>query len=538
MFLRISRNIRGEKKYEYAEIAERYRESGKQKTRILKYLGPVKNEDDMARYRHELDLAREEREMGRDAGNGFTILSPLEYGIPYAVMEIMKKTGLLKVIRKYTSPYTHLITMMAIGEIMRPYAGSAGDLYSRIYYPWSRIEINENNLYHALEKLESVRNEMEPAMFRMLRPDTSIVHFDLATVNFEGNLSDDFMLFGYSNDKKRGTEQVVVGMVVAGGIPVHCESWTGNSVSENDLETSISTVRNRFRVRNIILVSDRKFARSVSPGIFKRNRYITTAYRYDCPFRKMIIDAEFTENDIYKSIYAKEVGLDRTAIRQGWKGQGDASGMRFIVVYDKDREIIDLNDLEDKIDLVRKKMAQFKDQRDLKRSLGELRPFVKFTDRGPVLNGKWINIVRKLAGRFMIVTNTNIPVGDVIETYRNQWSTERSFRIIRSILKTRPSYRRDYDLIGAHVFMQMISLILSKIIESGSGMPLRDAMMSLSSIKVFPVALSSGEIVMVNRSGSGEAVLNKMGIPYPEISLPNMRKKNIRSGSTDASAII
>ncbi len=526
MFLRISRSIRGEKKYEYAEIAERYIESGRQKTRILKYLGPVKNEDDMARYRHELDLAREEMEMGRNAGNGFTILPPLEYGIPYAVMEIMKKTGLLKVIRKYATPYTHLITMMAIGEIMRPYTGSADDLYNRIYYPWSRIEINENNLYHALEKLESVRNEMEPAMFRLLRPDTSIVHFDLTTVNFEGNLSDDFMLFGYSNDKKRGTEQVIVGMVVAGGIPVHCESWIGNSVSENDLETSISTVRNRFRVRNIILVSDRKFARSLSPGIFSRNRYITTAYRYDCPYRKMIIDAEFTENDIHGNIYAKEVKLDQSTAQSRRKGQNDARGLRFIVLYDRDREIIDLNDLEDKIDSVRKKIAEFKDQRDLKRSLGELRPFVKFTDRGPILNGKWINIVRKLAGRFMIVTNTNIPAGDVIETYRNQWSTERSFKIIRSILKTRPSYRRDYDLIGAHVFMQMISLILSKIIESGSGMPLRDAMMSLSSLKVFPVALSSGEVMMVNRSERAEAVLNKMGIPYPETAVHSMRKKS------------
>ncbi len=526
MFLRISRNIRGEKKYEYAEIAERYTESGKQKTRILKYLGPVKNEDDMARYKHELDLAREEKEMERNAGNGFTILSPLEYGVPYAVMEIMKKTGLLKVIRKYTSPYTHLITMMAIGEIMRPYSGSVNDLYNHIYYPWGRIEINENNLYHALEKLESVKNEMELAMFRVLRPGRSIVHFDLTTVNFEGDLSDDYMLFGYSSDRKRGIEQVVVGMVVAGGIPIHCESWTGNSVSENDLETSISTVRNRFKVRNIILVSDRKFAKSLSPGIFNRNRYITTAYRYDSPFRKMIIDAEFTENDTYKSIYAKEAGIDRNAIREGWKGPSDAAGMRFIVVYDKDREIIDLNDLEYKIDSVRKKMAQFRDPKDLKRSLGDLRPFVKFTGKGPVLNGKWINIVRKLAGRFMIVTNTNIPVGDVIETYRNQWSTERSFRIIRSILKTRPSYRRDYDLIGAHVFVKTISLILSKIIESGSGMPLGDALMSLSSIKAFPVALPSGEIMMVNRSERGESVLNKMGIPYPEIPLRNMRRRS------------
>ncbi len=42
MFLRISRVSRGGRKYEYAMIAERYVEDGKQKTKIIKYLGPVR----------------------------------------------------------------------------------------------------------------------------------------------------------------------------------------------------------------------------------------------------------------------------------------------------------------------------------------------------------------------------------------------------------------------------------------------------------------------------------------------------------------
>ena len=57
MFLRISSNRREKNMYEYAQMCERYWENRKQKTRILEYLGPVKNESDMERYRKALLLA-------------------------------------------------------------------------------------------------------------------------------------------------------------------------------------------------------------------------------------------------------------------------------------------------------------------------------------------------------------------------------------------------------------------------------------------------------------------------------------------------
>ncbi|WP_393971951.1 hypothetical protein OXIME_000544 [Oxyplasma meridianum] len=51
MFLQISPNRRRKNVYEYAQIAERYGENGKQKTKVLEYLGPVRKTSDMERYR-------------------------------------------------------------------------------------------------------------------------------------------------------------------------------------------------------------------------------------------------------------------------------------------------------------------------------------------------------------------------------------------------------------------------------------------------------------------------------------------------------
>ncbi len=50
IFPRTSRNRRGKNVYEYAQIAEHYRENGKQKMRVLEHLGPVRSDEDMKRY--------------------------------------------------------------------------------------------------------------------------------------------------------------------------------------------------------------------------------------------------------------------------------------------------------------------------------------------------------------------------------------------------------------------------------------------------------------------------------------------------------
>ncbi len=51
MFLRFAKKKQGSRIVEYAQIAEKYREGGKQKTRVLDHLGPVRSQDDRNRYR-------------------------------------------------------------------------------------------------------------------------------------------------------------------------------------------------------------------------------------------------------------------------------------------------------------------------------------------------------------------------------------------------------------------------------------------------------------------------------------------------------
>ena len=79
MFLRISRNRRGKNVYEYAQICERYRENGKQKSWNIWALSGMRVI--MERYRRALLLAGEKQSIISMTPDGFSLLPSREYGI-------------------------------------------------------------------------------------------------------------------------------------------------------------------------------------------------------------------------------------------------------------------------------------------------------------------------------------------------------------------------------------------------------------------------------------------------------------------------
>ena len=198
---------------------------------------------------------------------------------------------------------------------------------------------------------------------------------------------------------------------------------------------------------------------------------------------------------------------------------------KYIAVYNKEREILDLNDLDDKINIIMRKISEIHDENDLKKSLGKLKSLVKFTKNGAVTNENRINILKKIAGRFLIVTNTDLPESEIVSTYREQWQTERSFRTIKSFIEIRPVYHRKSERIRAHVFVCVLSLLLSRLIEKKTEIIISETTRILSQLKVTPVRLQSGIIMIRSESEQVLNLLNKMKIPYPEKITDGARKK-------------
>ncbi|MDA8142433.1 MAG: transposase [Thermoplasmatales archaeon] len=393
MYLRVSRNRRGKNVYEYAQICERYRENGKQKTRILEYLGPVRNESDMERYRKALLLAGEKDSIRRMTPGEFSLLPSKEFGIAYASMAVMNDSGILEILRKSTSVYAHILNLMIIARLLEPSSDlSLINLSEKVYYPWSEIDLNDDNIYRTLDKLISVKDDIEIEIFRELKPDTDLIIKRVA-INVDKVMKGDS-----TGDQRRLAER-----------------------------------------------------------------------------------------------------------------------RRHIAVYNRKREELDLKDLNDKIDIVKRKISGIPDQKELKKSLGKLKSLVKFPEDGAALNEKRIGILKKLAGRFLIVTNTDLPESEIVTAYKEQWQIERSFRTIKSYLEIRPVYHRKSDRIRAHVFVCVLSLLLSRIMEKLTGRTIDSIRRSLNYLDVVPVTVEKRELYISSESSEASDVLKSLGLPYPRI---------------------
>ncbi|MHB1708134.1 MAG: hypothetical protein ACYCT2_01475 [Thermoplasmataceae archaeon] len=64
-----------------------------------------------------------------------------------------------------------------------------------------------------------------------------------------------------------------------------------------------------------------------------------------------------------------------------------------------------------------------------------------------------------------MVTNANPPESEIVTAYREQWQVQRLFRTIKSLIEIHPVHHRKSDRIRAHVFVCVLFLLLSRVIE-------------------------------------------------------------------------
>ena len=84
----------------------------------------------------------------------------------------------------------------------------------------------------------------------------------------------------------------------------------------------------------------------------------------------------------------------------------------------------------------------------------------------PVLDEELIKEEEKFDGYYSIVTSElDMLDSEVIETYQGLWKIEESFKITKTLLKTRPIYLKTDDHIEAHFLTCFIALLILRILE-------------------------------------------------------------------------
>ena len=240
-------------------LRESYRDQGKVKSRTLANLSswPEAKIDALRRV-----LADEP--MQPAAAQRFEIERALSYGHAAAALGTLRRIGLDQILPRRPERQARLITAMIVARVIEPAAklATARQLSdATASHALGALlglgEVDADELYEALDRLQAAQPEIEQALARRHLKDGVLVLYDVSSSYLEGEHCE-LAQRGYSRDHRPDRPQIVYGLLCnQQGCPVAIEVFEGNTADPMTLATQITKLRTRFNLSRVVLVGDR-----------------------------------------------------------------------------------------------------------------------------------------------------------------------------------------------------------------------------------------------------------------------------------------
>ena len=199
-----------------------------------------------------------------DPDDGFEVLRSRPHGHVMAVLGTVRKIGLDRLLAPHASPQRERVLAMICARILAPGSklatarGLREETLSSTLAEELRLgEVGEEDLYAAMDWLLQRQGAIETALAKRHLEDGTLVLYDLSSTYFEGRACPLAQL-GYSRDGKKGTLQIVFGLLCdRRGCPVAVEVFEGSTADPKTVGAQIAKLRERFGLERVVLVGDR-----------------------------------------------------------------------------------------------------------------------------------------------------------------------------------------------------------------------------------------------------------------------------------------
>ena len=194
----------------------------------------------------------------------FTVIRSLPHGHAAAALGTARKVGLDRILGPDSDRCRDLILALLVGRILDPAsklatarALSPATAASSLGELLGLGEVDEDELYHALDWLLEHQPAIEATLAKRHLTNGTLVLYDVSSSYMEGRCCP-LAKRGYSRDGKKGTLQIVYGLLCApDGCPIAIEVFEGNTADPMTLATQIEKLKQRFNLDHVVLVGDR-----------------------------------------------------------------------------------------------------------------------------------------------------------------------------------------------------------------------------------------------------------------------------------------
>ena len=331
-------------------------------------------------------------------------------------------------------------------------------------------DVDEDQLYAAMDWLlpRQARIEKELASRHL---DNTLVLYDVTSSYFEGRTCP-LARRGYSRDTKRGTLQIVIGLLCnREGCPVAVEVFAGNTADPTTVAAQVKKLRERFGLERVVLVGDRGM---LTDARIRAELEPVAGLSWISALRAPAIQRLAAQETIQRSLF-DDVDLAEVT-------SPDFPGERLVVCRNprlaeerarKRQELLAATETElekigratqrprqrlhgaDKIGLrVGKVLNKYKVGKHFELTITDdafrsARKQEQITTEA-ALDGLYV--VRTDVGAAQLSTE------EVVRAYKSLSGVERAFRTMKTIdLKVRPIHHRREDRVRAHVFLCMLA---------------------------------------------------------------------------------
>jgi transposase len=414
---------------------------------------------------------------GRDA---FTVIRSLPHGHVAAAVSVARKIGLEGILGPDGNRCRDLVLAMLISRILDPVSKlatarglSPATASSSLSEALGLGDVDDDELYAALDWLLVRQPAIEATLAKRHLTNGMLVLYDVSSSYMEGRCCP-LAKRGYSRDGKKGTLQIVYGLLCASdGCPVAIEVFDGNTGDPKTLAPQIEKLKQRFHLDRVVLVGDRGMITEARIAEDLKSAGLDWISALRAPAIKDLLNSGALQLTLFDK-------RDMASITSP-----DFPGERLIVCRNPDLAAERTRKREDLLAATEKDLAGIKAAVERKRNplrgtaeialkVGEVlnthkmkKHFdLEITDADFSFARKTDAIAIEAATDGIYIVRTSLAkdaLGDTetVRSYKSLSLVERGFRCIKTVdLHIRPVYHRLEDRVRAHVFLCMLAYYL------------------------------------------------------------------------------
>jgi Transposase DDE domain len=453
-------------------LREAFREDGKVKNRTLANISHWPPE--------QIDALRQVLKgntiVGPSLQTAFDVVRSLPHGHVAAVLAMMRQLRLGQLLNP--GPQRNRVLALIAQRLLQPGSKLAAARALRTETARSTLgqelevgAVDEDQLYDALDWLLPQQPQIEAALARRHLGEGTLVLYDVSSTYFEGHCCP-LARYGHSRDERRGNLQIVFGVLAdAQGCPVAVEVFEGNTADPKTVAAQIAKLRERFALKDVVLVGDRGM---LTQARIEQELRPLPGMEWITALRTVQIQKLVADGALQLSLFDQ---IDLAEITHP-----DYPGERLVVCRNPLLATERARKREDLMVAAEKKLAAI--AAATRRPQRPLRDPQRINYRigealGPKKVGKYFQweitaagltfrrdperIARDAALDGIYVLRTSLPASrldaaQTVRSYKQLARLERVFRILKSVeLEIRPIHHRLADRVRAHVFICLLA---------------------------------------------------------------------------------